>query len=309
MSKQVQMGMDTALNGPVPVQAACLYEGKVMHQRLKPFGHRFNYRVFSLMIDLDRLDEAQKLSPLFSVNRFNWVAFHEKDHLDDGEANLAVATRKRFREAGVEEPIARIVLVCYPRIFGIVFNPLAVYHGYGRDGALKGLVYEVRNTFGGRHRYVLAVEDGQLGENGLKQTVSKDFHVSPFMPMEMRYFFRMLPPGRELRWRILETDNAGPLLSATFSGAHRPLSTTAILRICAEIPLLPLTILGGIHWQALKLWIKGAKFHSEPRKAVTPPDSPQLPNSKIGSRLEQEDLHIRSRVEADGHGAPLQLRR
>ena len=294
MTPSRTIGVDMVRNGPAPTDAACLYEGKVMHQRLKPFGHRFNYRVFSLLVDLDRLSEANGLSHLFSVNRFNWVSFHEKDHLDESEENLAQTARRRFRDAGVTEPLTRLLLVCYPRIFGVVFNPLAVYYGYGRDGALKGLIYEVRNTFGGRHRYVLKVRDGELGGNGLRQTAAKVFHVSPFVAMEMRYFFRMLPPGEEIRWRILETDKEGPLLSATFSGTKRPLTSASIARLCAAIPLLPVTILGGIHWEALKLWLKGAKFHRDPGKLVTPPDSPQLPNGKFGSRLEQEDVPARS---------------
>lgn len=296
-------------NGLPPTEAACLYSGKVMHQRLKPFGHRFSYRVFSLMVDLDRLKEAGRISLFFSVNRFNWVSFHEADHLDAGEADLSAAARQRIREAGMTEPIDRILLVCYPRIFGVVFNPLAVYYAYGHDGTLKALIYEVRNTFGGRHRYVLAVEAGQLAPSGVRQSVAKHFHVSPFLPMELRYLFRMLPPGREVRWRILETDVDGPILSATFSGARQPLKTAVLLRLCASVPLLPVTIIAGIHWQALKLWLKGARFHRDPGKTANSRVSAQLPNANFGSKLEQEECLVRSSIEADGHGTPLQLGR
>jgi DUF1365 family protein len=287
------IGMDAGRNGPPPEEAACLYAGTVMHQRLKPFGHRFSYRVFSLMVDLDRLEEAGRLTPLFSVNRFNWISFREKDHLDAGGETLALAARRWFREAGIGEPLARMLLVGYPRVFGVVFNPLAVYYGYGPDGRLLGMIYEVRNTFGGRHRYVLRV-DGEGDGQGLRQEVDKIFHVSPFVDMAMRYRFRMLPPGEAVRWRILETDREGPLLSAVFSGTRRALTSSAILALCARIPLLPLTVLGGIHWQALRLWLKGAKFHPDPGKAVTSPDSPQLPNAKFGSRLEQDAVPVRS---------------
>lgn len=309
MTTYPQTGMDMDRNGPPPAEAACLYAGKVMHQRLKPFGHRFSYRVFSLMIDLDRLDEAARVSPFFSVNRFNWASFYEADHLDAGEADLSAAARRHIREAGMSEPIARILLVCYPRIFGMVFNPLAVYYAYGCDGALKALVYEVRNTFGGRHRYVLEVEAGKLAASGLRQSVAKHLHVSPFLPMELRYLFRMLPPGRELRWRILETDADGPVLSATFSGERQPITTAVLLRLCARVPLLPLTILWGIHWQALKLWLKGAKFHRDPGKTAVVPVSLELPNSHFGSRLEREQFSVRSDIETDGHAAPLKLGR
>ncbi len=298
MRGRVPGGSDWRHNGPPPGDAACLYEGMVMHQRLKPFGHRFTYRVFSLMIDLDRLPEAHGLSALFSVNRFNWVAFHERDHLDAGEKDLAKTARRRFKEGGVETPLSRILLVCYPRIAGKVFNPLAVYYGYDSDGALKGLIYEVRNTFGGLHRYVCPVEEGMVSDAGLRQQAEKMFRVSPFVEMNMRYHFRMLPPGREIRWRILETDPEGPLLSATFSGQRVPLTSGKLTRLLVKIPLLPLTILGGIHWEALKIWLKGAKFIPDSTKFSAAPDSSQLPSGAFHPRLEEDAA--RPRPASDG---------
>lgn len=297
-------GTDLHANGAPPDVAACLFDGTVMHQRLKPFGHRFSYGVSSVMIDLGRLAEAAKLSPLFSVNRFNWVSFHEKDHLDAGESDLLEVARARFRKGGVAAPLARILLVCYPRIFGKVFNPLAVYYGYDASGRLLGLTYEVRNTFGGLHRYVCPVEDGMISEAGLRQQAEKIFRVSPFVEMNMRYHFRMLPPGKEIRWRILETDPDGPLLSATFSGRMKPLTTSTLIALCGKISVLPITILGGIHWEALKLWIKGAKFIPESRKFNSAPDSSQLPNAAFHPRL-KEDV-AGSRPASDG-GSELHL--
>lgn len=301
-------GSDIRANGPPPEVAACLYEGTVMHQRLKPFGHRFSYRVFSLMIDLDRLEEADRLSRLFSVNRFNWVAFHERDHLDPGETDLAMTARRRFRDAGIETEVSRILLVCYPRIAGKVFNPLAVYYGYDADGQLVGLTYEVRNTFGGLHRYVCPIGDGMISDAGVRQTADKVFRVSPFVEMNMRYHFRMLPPGREIRWRILETDPEGPLLSATFSGSALPLAGRMIARVLARIPLLPVTILGGIHWEALKLWVKGAKFIPDSTKFIPAPDSSQLPKGSFHPRLDEDAASSRPASDG-GRDLHLQLKR
>lgn len=308
MRHLVPGGADLRANGPAPDAAACLFDGTVMHQRLKPFGHRFTYRVSSLMVDLDRLGEAKALSPLFSVNRFNWVSFHEKDHLDGAEADLAAVARERFRAGGVVTPLVRILLVCYPRVFGKVFNPLAVYYGYDAQGVLRGLTYEVRNTFGGLHRYVCPVEDGMVSEAGLRQQADKVFRVSPFVEMNMRYHFRMLPPGREIRWRILETDPEGPLLSATFSGRMRALDTANLLALCGRISVLPITILGGIHWEALKLWIKGAKFIPDSRKFNSAPDSSQLPKAPFRPRL-QEDVAVSRPASDGGSDLHLQLKR
>ncbi len=308
MTSRPNAGSDWRSNGLPPEGPACLYEGQVMHQRLKPFGHRFHYRVFSLLIDLDRLDEANALSGLFSVNRFNWVSFHEKDHLDSGETDLAATARARFRNAGLGAPIARLLLVCYPRILGKVFNPLAVYYAYDAEGALIGLTYEVRNTFGGLHRYVCPVGAGMASSAGIRQQAEKVFRVSPFVEMNMRYHFRMLPPGDDIRWRILETDPEGPLLSATFSGHKVALTTGTLSRLCARIPLLPLTILGGIHWEALKIWLKGAKFIPDSTNFNSAPNSSQLPKGPFGPRL-TEDAERTRPASTGGHELHLQLKR
>jgi len=258
-------------NGPPSGEAAVLYAGQVMHQRMKPIGHRFNYTVFSLLVDLDRLEDAGRMSHVFSVNRFNLLSFHEADHTGLKGRSLRGYADALLETAGLSIPPARILLACYPRILGRVFNPLAVYYAYDAEGAVIAMIYEVRNTFGERHTYVCPVAPGQASPAGIRQQCDKLFYVSPFMPMAMRYHFRMLPPGAEIRWRILETDAEGPLLAATFSGQRRPLTTGQILRLVAQIPHLTIKIVAGIHWEALKLWIKGARY--VPRPAAPEPVS------------------------------------
>jgi uncharacterized protein len=250
-------GLNTA---PAP---ACLYVGQVMHQRMKPVSHRFSYSVFSLMVDLDRLDEAAKLSALFSVNRFNLMAFYESDHCGLKDGSLRRHIDSLLSLAGIERA-ARIDLVCYPRILGWVFNPLSVYYAYDDKDRLSALVYEVRNTFGEKHTYVCPVVSGQVSKAGIRQSCDKIFHVSPFIPLSMRYHFRMVPPAGTVRWRILETDSEGPLLSATFAGDRVAMTSAAIVRLVARIPMLTLKIVGAIHWQALKLWLKGMKYIPKP---------------------------------------------
>jgi DUF1365 family protein len=261
-------------NGKIPFppveEPARLYPGKVMHARLMPFGHRFTYRVFSLLIDLDRLGEANALSRLFSVNRRNLVSFHEADHIDgkSDASGLRAYAESLVEGAGLPRP-ARIQLLAYPRILGYVFNPLSVYYCYGRNGDLAALIYEVRNTFGERHTYVCPVEPGQTSEAGIRQERTKIFYVSPFIDLGARYHFRMLPPGDTVRLRILETEGGQPLLSATFAGDARPLKTTVLASLLARLPLMTLKVVAGIHWEALKLWLKGAKFHSRRKPPAT----------------------------------------
>jgi DUF1365 family protein len=249
---------------PPPEPAVSLYPGDVMHARFKPRPHRFAYKVFTLLVDLDRLDEAGRQSRLFSVNRFNLLGFRESDH-GAGEADgLALHVRKLAREAGVDLTGGRILLNAYPRLMGFVFNPLSVYYCYDRHGALALLVYEVRNTFGEMHSYVAPVKPGELNEAGLRQSRDKIFYVSPFIDMAQRYHFRILPPGDRLTVRILETDREGPLLSATFSGTRCSLTTFNIVKTCAHLPLMTLKVVAGIHWEALKLWLKGIRLVERP---------------------------------------------
>lgn len=257
---------------PPVEEPARLYPGKVMHARLMPFGHRFTYRVFSLLIDLDRLAEADGLSPLFSVNRPNLVSFREADHVDEesGAMGLRAYADRLVEDAGLPRP-ARIQLLAYPRILGYVFNPLSVYYCYASDGGLTALIYEVRNTFGERHTYVCPVQPDQMSEAGIRQERTKIFYVSPFIDLGARYRFRMLPPGDTVRLRILETEAGKPLLSATFAGDATPLTTANLAGLLARLPLMTLKVVAGIHWEALKLWLKGAKFHTrgKPPAAVS----------------------------------------
>ena len=248
---------------------ASLYVGDVMHQRMKPVGHRFRYKVYSLLIDLDQLDEADGVSRLFSVNRANLMSFYESDHLrGTEETSLRAHIDGLLADAGLSEPAARIELACYPRIFGQVFNPLSVYYAYDSEDQPIALIYEVRNTFGESHTYVCKIENGEISQAGIRQSRSKIFYVSPFMELDLRYNFRMNLPGDQIKWRILESDQTGPLLAATYNGFRRSLSTGSITACLLQIPLLPWKIVGGIHYEALKLWLKGVRY--VPRPAPPP---------------------------------------
>ncbi|MCG6203649.1 DUF1365 domain-containing protein [Rhodopseudomonas sp. HC1] len=277
----MQLRADTAAAtaGDAP---AALYVGEVMHARLKPMGHRFNYRVMSLLVDLDRLDEADKMTPLFGVNRRALYSFYEKDHGERDGASLRGYIDRCANAEGVDLTGGRVLLLTYPRLLGYTFNPLSVYFCYAANGALALVVYEVRNTFGDIHSYVLPVRPGELSPAGLRQAQDKLFYVSPFIEMAMRYHFRITPPGDAVKLRILETDASGPLLSATFSGRRQTLSTASLLRSFLALPLMTMKVMAAIHWQALRLWIKGARlvprppappssgFAARPRDAYTP---------------------------------------
>jgi len=251
-----------------PAGAASLVPGTVMHARMKPKVHRFSYKVFNLLIDVDRLVEAGRLSRFFSVGRgFNLAGFRESDH-GDGRTPLRAYAEGLLAPAGVSLTGGRVLLLCYPRILGFVFNPISVYFCYGRTDDLVAVIYEVRNTFGQMHSYVAPVAPGELSPAGLRQTRDKQFYVSPFMDMDLRYHFRLLPPGDEVRLRILETDAEGPILSATFSGRRETLTSVALLRQCLAIPFMTLKVVAGINWEALKLWLKGVRLRARPAPPI-----------------------------------------
>src|SRR5689334_17108239 len=189
-----------------PDEAAALYFGEVMHARLKPMGHRFSYRVMSLLIDLDRLEDAGRQSALFGVNRAALYSFHEADHGRRDGSSLRAHAQACAAEHGIDLSGGRVLLLCYPRLLGFTFNPLSVYFCHRTDGTLALVIYEVRNTFGEIHPYVLPVTPDQISDAGVRQSQDKLFYVSPFIEMTMRYHFRVLPPQDCVRLRILETD-------------------------------------------------------------------------------------------------------
>ena len=240
--------------------AAALYLGDVMHARLKPVGHRFSYRVMSLLIDLGRLVEADRQSPLFGVNRAALYSFHEADHGERDGSSLRAYAQRRAAEHHIDLTGGRVQLLCYPRLMGYAFNPLSVYFCHRADGQLAMIIYEVRNTFGDIHPYLLPVKPGEISAAGIRQRQDKLFFVSPFIEMAMRYHFRVTPPGHSVKLRILETDRDGPLLAATFNGRRRALTTMALLRSFFLLPLVTFKIFAAIHWEALRLWLKGARL-------------------------------------------------
>lgn len=254
-----------AQNGPPPAAAAGLYRGTVMHQRFVPVAHRFAYRVFAVVVDITRLDQADRQSRLFSINRFNLVSVHESDHGRRDGSPLADHVRGLMTRDGVA--VDRILMLCYPRILGYVFNPLTVYFGYDRDARLRSVVYEVSNTFGESHSYVCPVAAEALTPAGLRQHRPKTFHVSPFLGMDLDYHFRVLPPGRAVRIRIHETGDGRPVLAATFAGRHRRLDTAGLLGACLSLPLMTLKVIAAIHFEAARLWFKGLGLVPRPHRS------------------------------------------
>jgi len=237
---------------------AALYWGKVMHARWRPVQHRFTYRVMSLLIDLDRLSEADRQSRLFGINRAAPFSFHERDH-GDGKAGLGQYARQLAAERGIDLAGGRVLLLCYPKVLGYVFNPLSIYFCYGASGNLSLLIYEVRNTFGEMHSYILPVqEDG--ASSVIRQSQSKAFYVSPFMEMETHYRFSVSPPRQDVKVRIVQSSAQGAMFAAAFCGRRRALTSYTLLTALFRLPFLTFKVIAAIHWQAMRLWLKGVPY-------------------------------------------------
>lgn len=245
----------------------CVYRSNVMHQRLFDTAYRFRYRVFSLLLDIDALDQADTASAVFSRNRFNLLSFYDRDHLPDGEQGLRPWAERVLADGGIDGSGLRIRLLCFPRVLGVVFNPLSLWFCESPDGQPVAVIAEVRNTFGERHCYLLKPGQGQSHAAAgwpLRASHAKDFHVSPFIGMQARYEFRLSRPDQQLRVVIREFQDDRLMLVATQTGQRRAFTSSVLLRETLRVPVQTLKILAAIHWHALTIWIKGARFHRKP---------------------------------------------
>ena len=237
---------------------SCLYRGRVMHRRLRPFNHRFSYRIFSLYLDLDEVPALDRSTGLFAYNRWGLLSFHDRDHGPRDGSDLRAWIEARLAQEGLDLGGGAIRLLCFPRVLGFVFNPLTIWYCFRADGTLGAVLYEVRNTFGEAHGYLVPV---QAAKPLLRQSCAKAFYVSPFLGMKGRYRFRLRQPDERLSILIRHFDPDGEVLVATQTGQRKAFSDRTMGAALLAMPLMTFKVVAAIHWQALKLWLKGARYH------------------------------------------------
>lgn len=242
-----------------------LYVGTVMHRRFRPREHKLRYRVFWMLVDLDEIGVLTKRLKAFSHNRFNLLSLYDRDHGDGSDRPLRAQVEEHLATAGIEAGGA-IRLLAMPRILGYAFNPLSVYFCCRRDGALAAILYEVHNTFGERHSYLIPVTLG--GDAVVEQRCDKGFYVSPFLDMTMHYAFRVVGPGERVAVTVRGDDADGPMIVASLAGDRTKLTDSALLRLLLTHPLLTLKVIAAIHWHALRMVVKG--YRPIPRPSPPP---------------------------------------
>jgi uncharacterized protein len=242
-----------------------LYIGEVVHQRFAPRPHRLSYDIFQILLDLDRIPQTRFLGH----NRFNLFSFYDRDHgpnQSDKTGSLHDRMAAMLLEKGLHAGGDRIWLLAMPRVLGFVFNPISLYFLQSVDGALKAVVYEVNNTFGDRHSYILPV---LTATSHIRQHSDKRLHVSPFMDTrDMAYDFDLTTPGEtfalKIRLRHHAADAVREMLFAGFTARRVPITDTALWKLFWAMPLMTMKVVAGIHWEALQIWLKGIKLRRKP---------------------------------------------
>ena len=239
------------------IKNSFIYSGNVVHKRFKPKVHYFKYKVFSLLIDLSEIESMEKNLKIFSFNKFNIISFYNKDHGARDGSSIKDWVINNLKKNNIDTNDIKIKLLCYPRIFGYVFNPLSVFYIYDKNLNLISILYEVKNTFGEQHTYIFKTG---IRHNLLQHMCKKKFHVSPFIEMNCIYFFRILKPGNKISVIIDQNDEDGKILYASQDGVKSELTNVNLIKSYLKHPLMTFKIILAIHFEAFRIWTKGIKF-------------------------------------------------
>lgn len=248
---------------------SCLYAGHIRHRRFMPRANDFRYRIFLMYLDLAELPELFDEYPLWSARKPAVGWFRRADFLGDPAIPLDEAVRQRITERFGTRPRGPIRLLTHIRYFGYNFNPVSIYYVFDEaDEALQYVVAEITNTpWDERHAYVLRVSDAaDVGAQVKRWQFDKAFHVSPFLPMDMRYDWRFNTPGETLAVHMENTQNGQRVFDATLTLSRIPLSGYALARALIQFPLMTIKVSALIYWQAFKLLCKRTPFFTHPDK-------------------------------------------
>lgn len=246
------------------IPALRLWKGHTVHQRSVPFVHRFKYGLTLIDVDIDRLDQADEQTVLLNIDRSGLFAFNRKDHGDRTQTDLRPWAESQFSQAGIDLEGGVIRLVTFARHAFYKFAPISLWLGHGPDGTLRGILYEVNNTFGETHIYAAPTPD--TGRH--QHAAEKALHVSPFFDVSGHYEFTLRWTETHLGLSVATRQSGTQTHMATIQARAVPATSASFARLALTKPLSSLSVSLAIHWQALKLWLKGAKYHSKPSQSA-----------------------------------------
>lgn len=260
---------------------SCIYTGTVRHRRVNPVPHAFTYRLFMMYLDLGELPAVFQQRWLWSVDRPNVASFRRSDHIGDPGTPLDGSIRALVAERTGRTPAGPIRLLTHCRYFGYVFNPVSFFFCYDGSGEhVEAIVAEITNTpWGERHCYVLGERDNLAAGSRKRFHLDKVFHISPFIDMDVAYDWRFTEPTRQLAIHMENLRDGHPFFDATMVLQRKELSGSALAQVLVQYPLMTAKVIGAIHWEALRLWMKGVPFLSHPkkRKEASPVATNHLP--------------------------------
>lgn len=248
------------------MNGACLFNCRITHRRPGPPQYKFAYRAYYLFLDIDHIQSDCVQTRLLGHNRFSLLSFYDKDHGRHDGSSLRDWVQGLLTQQGVELNGGRIRLLCLPRVLGYVFNPISIFYCEHADGTLRAIICEVHNTFGEQHCYVLHA-GGAAMDYDQPHAKAKLFHVSPLLERAGEYRFRFTRPADKFAVSIgLYDDQEQLRLATALAGECEVLNDRNLLALFLRIPLMTVKVMAAIHWQALKIWIRGGRFLSKPEQ-------------------------------------------
>lgn len=250
--------------------ASCLYECTVMHRRLQPKRHEFVYRIFLFLLDLDEIPSLTRDMPILSAGEPNLYSLRNEDYFQFHSRGLRANLETFLQTQNIPTLPTRIRLLTLPRLLGYTFNPISIFFCFDSANRPLTSVVQVGNTFGELKPYLVPLDESG---SGFHIRVPKNYYVSPFSPLNLSFDFDFRNPGERLQIAIDEYQGDQKILISTLTGRRTELTTSNLARLTLAFPLVTLKIIFLIHWEALRLWLKGIPFHMKESHAEKQTDA------------------------------------